>query len=111
MSRVFNKNLEKLDFKPSDENRSLLFVSELKTNKELTPAKVFGLEDAKEFEATAVYFRRFPKGRSPIPQIYIYDNTENNLNDTKIAEIHRDLWSFCRIPMFIVIEKTDVKSL
>ncbi|MBA2737806.1 MAG: SAM-dependent methyltransferase, partial [Pyrinomonadaceae bacterium] len=109
MSGIFNKNLEKLDFKPSDESRSLLFISQLETDKNLTPAEVFGLEDARKFEATAVYFRHFQNGRSPIPQIYIYDNTTDKLNDIKTAEIHRDLWSYCRIPMFIIIEKHEVK--
>ena len=69
--------------------KTALCFSFLKINdKKLTPAEVFALEDAKEFEATAVYFRRFPNGRSPIPQIYIYDNTNNDLNDPKLAEIH-----------------------
>ena len=54
-------------------------------------------------------FRRFPDGRPPLPQIYLYNNTDNQLSDDdQLANIHRDLWSNCRIPMFIVIEQTDI---
>ena len=109
MSGVFNENLKRLDFEPSDEDRSLLLVSQLESDKNLLPAEIFALEDADEFDATAVYFRHFRDGRSAIPQIYIYDNTDNNFDDKKLADIHRDLWSYSRIPMFVVIEKTDVK--
>lgn len=108
MSGVFNKNLGEIDFEPSDSNRSVLLVSALKNKEDLAPWEIFALEDAKKFKATAVYFRDFQNGRSPIPQIYIYDNTDNNL-DEEVAEIHRDLWSNSRIPMFIVIEKTDIR--
>ncbi len=109
MSKFFRENLQKLDFDASSEgHRSLLLVSQ-KTDSNLTPSEVFALEDAEEFKATAVYFRHFSGSRSPIPQIYIYDSTENNLTDKDLAEIHRDLWSYCRIPMFIVIGETDVK--
>lgn len=109
MSGVFKENLKRLDFEPSNEDRSVLLVSQLKTDKNLLPAEIFALEDADEFNVAAVYFRHFRDGRSKIPQIYIYDNTDNDLDDKKLAEIHRDLWSYSRIPMFIVIEKTDVK--
>ncbi|CAN5381237.1 N-6 DNA methylase [soil metagenome] len=103
----FKENLRRMDF---DEGSSLLFVADLDNpDKSLTPAEVFALEDARKFEATAVYFRHFQDGRTPIPQIYIYDSTNDDLDKRKTAEIHRDLWSYCRIPMFIVVEKTDVK--
>ncbi len=103
----FKKNLERMDFV---ENGSLLLITDLEDKKvDLDIAEVFALEKAKEFRATAVYFRHFSDNRTPIPQIYIYDNTGNALDNRKIAEIHRDLWSYCKIPMFIVVEKTDVK--
>ena len=92
------------------ENGSLLYVSDLeKKKKNLSPTETFALEEAKDFQATAVYFRQFQDGRSPIPQIYLYDNTKGEFDNKRTAEIHRDLWSYCRIPMFIIIEKTDVK--
>ena len=103
----FKKNLKRMDFV---ENGSLRFVSDLEnTNVDLTSAEVFALEEAKEFKATAVYFRLFKDGRSAIPQIYLYDNTKGDFDDKQTAEIHRNLWSYSRIPMFILIEKTEVK--
>ena len=98
-----------MDFDASSEDlRSLLLVSQ-KNDKTLSPVEVFSLEDAEEFQATAVYFRHFPDERSPQPQIYIYDNTEKTFSENDLAHIHRDLWSNSRIPIFLVIEKTDVK--
>ena len=38
------------------------------------PTEWFALEAAKEYNATGVYFRRFPN-RQSIPQAYIYDYT------------------------------------
>lgn len=105
----FKENLERLDFYNTDEaSRPVLLVSQI-DDESLTPIEVFALEDAQEFKATAVYFRHFTDGRAPIPQIYIYDCTERPLEDDELAKIHRDLWSNSRIPLFIVIEKTDVK--
>jgi Eco57I restriction-modification methylase len=109
VSGLFKENLLKLDFGSSSSiDRSLLLLSQ-KDDVNLSFSEVFALEDAAKFEATAVYFRHFPDNRSPIPQIYIYDNSDNILNEDKLAEIHRDLWSNCRIPMFIVIGKTGIE--
>lgn len=99
-----------MDFDVSSEgHRSLLLVSE-KTDQSLSPDEIFALETAGKFYATAVYFRHFPKeeNRPPLPQIYLYDNTQNEFSDN-LADIHRDLWSNSQIPMFIVVEKTEVK--
>jgi len=92
----------------SQEHRSLLLVSQIK-DKTLSPTEVFALEKAGKFRATAVYFRYFPDDRPPLPQIYLYDNTEEVFSKDDLAIIHRDLWSNSHIPVFIVIEKTDVK--
>ncbi len=109
MHDLFIQNLKLMDFDPTDkEFRSVVLVSE-KNDPTLNFTQIIALEEAEKFKATAVYFRLFQDDRSPIPQIYIYDNIRNDLDDKKKAEIHRDLWSYCRIPMFIVIEKTDIK--
>ena len=108
MSELFEKNLQLLDFTIAD--GSLRLVTQI-NDTSLTAPEIFALEAAREFKADAVYFRRFPEadGRPPLPQIYLYDNTDNQLSDDdQLANIHRDLWSNCRIPMFIVIERTDV---
>ncbi len=99
-----------MDFDVSSEgHRSLLLVFK-KAEQGLSPDEIFALETAEKFYATAVYFRHFPKeeNRPPLPQIYLYDNTRNEFSDN-LADIHRDLWSNSQIPMFIVIEKTEVK--
>lgn len=111
MRELFIENLQNLDFDTSSqESRSVLFISQ-KCDKDLTPTEAFALETAEKFNATAVYFRHFPKedNRPPLPQIYLYDNTEILLSEEQLAYIHRDLWSNSRIPMFLVIEKTEVK--
>ncbi len=111
MNDLFIKNLQRMDFNPNDkEFRSVVLVSE-KTDATLAFTQVLALDEAAKFGATAVYFRLFPEeeNRSPIPQIYIYDNLQNQLSKEKLAKIHRDLWSNCRIPMFIVIGKTDAE--
>jgi len=109
----FEENLRRMDFDVlTDEyqdHRSLLLVKN-RNNKNLSPTEVFALETAgKDFKADAVYFRHFPDNRPPLPQIYLYDNIEGKISDDDLAHIHRDLWSHSRVPMFIVIEKTDVR--
>ena len=109
-SEKFKDNLRQMDFydpSVSEGFRSLRFVSE-KENNNLTPTEVFTLEKAEIFKADAVYFRYFSDGRAPIPQIYLYDNTNEKWQNDDLANIHRDLWSSCLIPMFIVINKITV---
>ena len=106
----FKEGIELLDIDSSDSNNlSLLFVSDLRGNRQLSPKELFSLEVAQQYEADAVYFRRFDDGRLPIPQIYIYDNTSGKYDANKYAEIHRNLWSSCIIPLFVIIETTQVK--
>ena len=113
MHDLFIQNLKRMDFDPTDkEFRSVVLVSE-RNDLTLHPSQIIALEKADEFKATAVYFRLFPNNRSPIPQIYIYDNSQdtsqNQFSDDDLANIHRDLWSSYVIPIFIAIEKTDIK--
>ncbi len=110
VSEKFKDNLSQMDYyDPSvlEGIRSLRFVSE-REDVFLTPTEIFALEKAKKFRANAVYFRYFSDGRAPIPQIYLYDNTNEKLQNDDLANIHRDLWSSCLIPIFIVINKTTV---
>jgi hypothetical protein len=110
LSQRFKEGIELLDIDASDSNNlSLLFVSDLSANQQLSPKELFSLEVAQQYEADAVYFRRFDDGRLPIPQIYIYDNTSGKYDANKYAEIHRNLWSSCIIPLFVIIETTQVK--
>jgi len=104
------KGLEVIGFQLNDaENSSIVFVSELQNpSKNLTPFQILELEKALSFKADAVFFRYFEDNRSPLPQVYIYDNSSNRLKDD-YTQIHKELWSNCHIPTFIVIENTKIK--
>lgn len=107
---TFRENIASLDFTFKKGNESgVVFVSEYKTNStSLTPHEMFALETAKEFQADAVYFRYFDDGRESIAQVYIYDNTSGVLTG-KEADIHIKVWSGCYIPIFIFVEKNQVR--
>ena len=98
-----------LDFQSENQlDIGLLFVDEpIKDN--ISPTQLFALEIASIYKATAVYFRLFDDARPPVPVIYIYDNTSRQLDENQYAEIQRNLWSSCIVPLFIIIEKASVK--
>lgn len=107
-SNKFKEGIELLDFETGNaKDSNLLFTNDF-GKKTLEPEDMFLLETAKTYEADAVYIRRFQDNRRPIAQIYIYDNTSNNLTDQSTAEIHRKLWSSCVIPVFIVINSSKI---
>ncbi len=66
-------------------------------------------EKAKVYGAEGVYFKRFQNGRAPVPQIYIFDFTREEMNDDEIAELHRRLWNAGQVPLFFIFTKTEVK--
>ncbi|MDP2338637.1 MAG: N-6 DNA methylase [Bacteroidota bacterium] len=111
---LFENNIEQLKFsflekkEESDKSGVVLTAGYEKLDRlSISPDILFALETAKEkFDADAVYFRYFDDGRGAIPQIYIYDNTNNQLTDKK-REIHIKVWSGCQVPMYIIIEKSD----
>ncbi|MBL7681816.1 MAG: N-6 DNA methylase [Flavipsychrobacter sp.] len=107
---TFKNNIASLDFTIKKGNESgVVFVSEYRSNStNMSPHEMFALETAKEFQADAVYFRYFEDGRESIPQVYIYDNTNGILNGRE-ADIHIKVWSGCYIPIFIFVEKDQVK--
>ena len=111
---LFENNIKQLKFsflekkEESDKSGVVLTAGYEKLDRLSTsPDILFALETAKEkFDADAVYFRYFDDGRGAVPQIYIYDNTNNNLTDKK-RDIHIKVWSGCQVPMYIIIEKFD----
>jgi hypothetical protein len=107
---AFKDNIASLDFTFKEGNESgVVLIGEVKSNySRLSPQEMFALETAKEFQADAVYFRYFDDGREAVPQVYIYDNTSGILNG-KEADIHIKVWSGCYIPMFIFVEKSEVR--
>ncbi len=67
------------------------------------PNEVIALLSAQECKADYVYFRKFADGRPPLPQVYIYDNTKNQISDKEVAEIHRKIWNRGEAPLMYVI--------
>lgn len=111
-STIFKQNISKLNFsvKTKEEEGGIVLTAnyELLANNSVTPEVIFALETAKEkFNADAVYFRYFNDGRGAVPQIYIYDNTNNHLTE-KLKDIHIKVWSGCQVPMYIIIDKSEV---
>ena len=83
----------------------LVFVGKEKRDN----SEMIALEYAKKYGADAVYFRRFDGGRPPIPQIYIYDFTENEKDDDEIGVLYKRLWNSGQVPLFFIFYKTEVK--
>ena len=110
LSEVLKNNLETLGFRVEKSKTSpVIFISELKNkNNDLSAFQIIELEKASYFKADAVFFRYFEDDRSPISQVYIYDNSDNKLN-IEYAQIHKELWSNCHIATFIIVEKTKIK--
>jgi type I restriction-modification system DNA methylase subunit len=109
---VFEKNITSLHFHfkgDSNEGGVILTHDFLTKASSLSPQELFALETAINFKADAVYFRYFDDGRASIPQIYIFDNTEDHLSSVDIAKIHKRIWSGCQIPVFVVVQKTSVE--
>jgi type I restriction-modification system DNA methylase subunit len=77
------------------------------------PSVRIALEQAADFEADAVFFRVFPKDakRHPIPQIYIYHDTNICLNQNRYGEIQRRIWNSGTVPLAFISSAVDLKIL
>lgn len=109
MAEHFKHGLELLDMLSPEaeygEASGLVFA-------ENTPSDLYeriAIEQAREYNVDAVYFRRFEAGRASIPQIYIYDYTSKKENPTEIGELHRKLWNSGQVPLFFIFTNTEVK--
>lgn len=102
----FTDILTKFDMMSEDgKSPGLVFVGDEISDYCEMPA----LENAEKYGANAVYFRRFDDGRPPVPQIYIYDFTENKKDDSEIGELYKKLWNSGQVPIFFIFYKTEVK--
>jgi len=87
------------------ESPGLVFVGKEKRD----DSEIIALEYAEKYGADAVYFRRFDDGRPPIPQIYIYDFTENEKDADEIGVLYKRLWNSGQVPLFFILYKTEAK--
>ncbi len=107
------KQLKALDFDVKTSEAGLLFVN--KHYKEIAFNEVLEIERARKIGASAVYFQRFGDNnnstiqRKSIPQIYIFDNSNNEITKEKLVEIHKKLWSGEIIPIYYVLDKTQIR--
>jgi len=112
-----NKHSEKLEegLKLLDmplEGGALHFVSDIKLSDFLQqhPAEYFALEQAQKLKATAVYFKKFAN-RPSLPQIYIYDYTNENYQESEFGEIHKHIWNSGIVPLIYVFTKTAIRII
>ena len=106
LSPAFENGLIKLSMLNSDEEATGLYFLDDK-NIQNPQIKIY-IEEAKKYNPTAIYVTKFENG-SVKPQIYIYDNTLNQLNDKEITEQHKRLWNAYKVPMFFVFTPTEIK--
>lgn len=69
----------------------------------------FHLEIAKEFNATAVFFRKELNNYKP--QIYIYDYTGNIFEENSLTNIHKKVWSSGNVPLVCAFYDTEIKII
>jgi hypothetical protein len=112
-----NKHSEKLkkDLKLLDmplKGGALYFVTDIESSDFLQqhPAEYFALEQAQKLKATAVYFKKFAN-RPSLPQIYIYDYTNKNYQESEFGEIHKHIWNSGVVPLVYVFTKTAIKII
>lgn len=105
ISSILKHGLSKLLMLSNEEpSMGLKFVSDI--DQESNNYVKLHILDAKKHNAVAVYFRFF-EDRPPVPQIYIYE--ENKLEENYLKDLHKELWSSCKVPMFFIFSKTEIK--
>ena len=110
---AFAKHIQELNFSfITDRGTSGVLLAENYENLPTvvaSPDILFALEEAhNKFEANAVYFRYFQDGRGAVPQLYLFDYTNKNLNSEERNRIHRNMWNGYQVPAYIIIEKYSV---
>jgi type I restriction-modification system DNA methylase subunit len=110
MNREFKYSLEKLDMIVDDSLTSgLIPVQKVKEIQELAPEEIIALENATQYGAQYVYFRKF-ENRPSVPQVYLYDFTDKiGIEESELTILHKQLYSSGQVPMFFVFTKKDVR--
>ncbi|KQS36868.1 class I SAM-dependent DNA methyltransferase [Pedobacter sp. Leaf194] len=112
MNDVFKNSLVQLEML-GDENHSTGLVR-VQNAKDTDPSifsieEIIALENASGYKVDYIYFRKFTD-RPSIPQVYIYDFTEQkDVVENDIILLHQRLYSSGSVPMFFVITNQDVR--
>lgn len=105
----FTDKLQILNMIP--QKGGLLLVSE-KNSIDITETERRILNIAeKNYKADAVYFRKFDSNRAPIPQIFIYENSNSRLSDSEKKEIHKRIWTSEIVPLYYIFENTQMSII
>jgi hypothetical protein len=110
-NQTLDEKLLLLDFETDSSASGLLFTNkDYRNDTNVSFDEVLTLCLAQELKASAVYFRRI-EGRSSVPQIFIYDNSnsDNNISQDELNDIHRRIWSSGVVPLYYIFDKTEVR--
>jgi type I restriction-modification system DNA methylase subunit/glutaredoxin len=110
-NQTLDEKLLLLDFETDSSASGLLFtrdIGDYKDDSNVSFDEILILRLAQELKASAVYFRRI-EGRSSVPQIFVYDNSDNSISTDDFIDIHRKLWSSGIVSLYYVFDKTEVK--
>jgi tRNA1(Val) A37 N6-methylase TrmN6 len=106
-NKALGEKLHLLDFETDSSASGLLFTDrDYRGDDNVSFDQIIILQQARELQASAVYFRRM--GEKSIPQLFIYDNSDNILNEV-LSDIHIKLWSSGIVLLYYVFDKTEVK--
>ncbi|MHC4757619.1 MAG: Eco57I restriction-modification methylase domain-containing protein [Planctomycetota bacterium] len=110
---TFTKNLELLDFRTDSPVYGLLFTRKIASykkqlDKSVSFDEILTLNQAKDLGAKAVYFRRI-EGKGSVPQLFVFDNSDNSISSQSLIDIHTKLWSSGIVPMYYIISNTELK--
>ncbi len=110
MNSLSKNILSRLEVLESREDiKNFYWIKELHTAS--NPYIRIALEKASEYNVQAVYFRNFDDNRPPIPQIYIYDNTNKPFQKQKLSDNHHRIWSSCQVPLIYIFTDTELKII
>ena len=109
MNEILELGLKNLEMIGDANHASGLVSVQVSTDHLNSPEEFIALENAKKYKADFVYFRRF-KDRPSIPQIFIYDFTnEVGIEEQELTQLHKQLYSSGLVPMFFVFTKRDIR--
>ena len=104
----FNNLLEKFDMLSVEGKAPGLL---LPTDINVTHSEKFVLEQAGKYDVDALYVRRFNDGRSPLPQIYIFNFIKKITKESEIKDLYRKIWNSGQVPLIFIFLKTEIKIL